>query len=112
MYKRILATLLTISCLSRSAVVYAQTCDTPLDLYKLGCKCYGSEQIKKLASAVTDFKLCQIDLTAKNALVKDRLVEDKSATPELGWWQTLQALVGGVVVSLSFGALLVFLVKK
>lgn len=113
MYRRILATLLTISCLSRAGVVYGQdACETSPALYAAGCKCYGHDRLKKLADGITELQTCRLDLTAKDALIKERLVEHGSATPEMAWWQTPPVLVGGVVVSVSLGAGLAWLVLK
>jgi len=81
-------------------------------MYEAGCQCYDNTQLKKIAAGVIQLQLCQIDLTAKDKLIQERLVATESATSELPWWMEPRVMIGGMVVSATIGAGLVYLVRK
>lgn len=69
--------------------------------------CYTPEQRQKIADAITALKVCQVDLAARNELIQKNMLTLDGLQPGPSWWQEPHAVVAGVVVSFSVGALVV-----
>jgi hypothetical protein len=61
---------------------------------------------------LTDQQTCQIDLDAKNKLIRERLLGEKPPPPEPEWWQSGTVVVGGVVLSVGVGSILTWALLK
>jgi hypothetical protein len=57
--------------------------------------------MKQLSTAVTDLQVCQRSLKLREDFITDQKMA--GPPPESAWWQEPTFVVGGVVVSLSFG---------
>ena len=74
--------------------------------------CYNVEQRKKIAQAITDLKKCEVDLAARNELIQKNMLTLDGLNPGPAWWQEPAFVWGGIVVGVSVGGLVTFLVMN
>ena len=75
------------------------------------CRCYTPGERDKIAEAIKDLNYCKMRLRAKDKLVYQRL-QTFDGAESLHWWQEPSAVIGGVVVSFSVGALIGYFATK
>lgn len=81
---------------------------TSLQAEVLEKKCYGDEQVKKLADMILDYQKCDMELKQKNELIKTHFIQIEGHG-KTAYWQEPAYIVGGLTVSFSVGLALGFL---
>jgi len=71
--------------------------------YSTECVCYAPDQLKKIYASITELDKCHVDLAAKDAYIKDRLVTWGAGQP-VAFWQTPAFVVSGIVVTIGVTA--------
>lgn len=109
MLKNLLTLLLTSSLLASPSFGAAGviSCEVPQELAKQGCRCFSQAERAKIAEGITQLKVCEVALAAKEDLIRDRIVVNPATVPEAEhWYQDPRWVVGGIVVSASVGSVL------
>ena len=99
---RRLALLLIVSCLSSHGLAATRGL-TPLECAAVaGCVCYDPPGLQKLANALTYGEDCRVEVDALRGYAESGVA--RAGKEEL--WQKPEIIVGGMVVSISLGAMI------
>ena len=75
-------------------------------------KCYTPGQLEKIAQAITDLKKCSLALTEKDRLIQENMLRFDKLNAGPAFWQEPMFVWGGIVVGVSVGSLVTFLVMR
>jgi len=74
----------------------------------LHCHCLTDKALTKVANEVKASKYCRSELSAANKWIEDHKADDI----KLPWYKDGYFIVGGMMVSFSFGGLAYYLISK
>lgn len=103
-------TILLTAFLTTQTLANSQHALKPTDcLPEQSCECYLPQDIKKIASGLREREACRHELQLAKKFIKE---SENRHTPALSWWQEPGVVGGGMVVSFSVGALLMYSAVK
>lgn len=75
---------------------------------RVACTCYLPSTIDIIAADLMAFEKCEAESLSKTVVINSL----RNNPPPLEWWQEPEYVVGGMVVSFTFGGILLYLASK
>ena len=74
--------------------------------------CFTLEERRKIGQAITDLAKCRVEVAQKDELIKENMLQFDKLNQGPAFWQTPEFVFGGIIVGVSVGGLVTFLVMR
>jgi len=74
--------------------------------------CFTLEERRKIGQAITDLAKCKVEVAQKDQLIKDNMLQFDKLNQGPAFWQEPSFVFGGMLVGVSVGGLITFLVMS